>query len=470
MIIPASQGLAPEDHRLQAVLALFKGEKASDVSAGSGIGRSNLYKLRTRALAAMREALKDHPRGPKQAHNRLAAEREQKVVSICQRHPTHSSSQVRDKLGSGAPSARTIQRVRKRYGIARVPKRAPPAAPARRVPTQAMTRAHSILTLRPHLGPERVVWDVHNGEQLAISTSTVKRLKRKIHDTLHPAPPKPPPPVWRFYERQHPHSLWHADFMDKITLTDTQEQAHQLTLQDDYSRGYVFCDLLLDHDQRTVIRALMAAMRQWQVIPSAMLSDNGSPFKGTLIQTFCRKLGIRLIRSAVRHPQTNGKLERAFQDDMRDFYRQYDQWLLDHLRHDMRSYVHYRNFIRGHQALGGKPSITRLQEHTDKAPPALLAQLESYAVYVLGCQTVNGNGSIRVLGRSAQLDERACGQEVTLYETLQGLEAKTQEGRWYLFPDYQRFRQLGYTAPWEMPASFAFERQQGYYCPFIAVA
>jgi hypothetical protein len=83
---------------------------------------------------------------------------------------------------------------------------------------------------------------------------------------------------------------------------------------------------------------------------------------------------------------------------------------------------------------------------------------------------VSGDGSIRVLGRSAQLDERACGQEVTLYETLQGLEAKTQEGRWYLFPDYQRFRQLGFTAPWDMPASFAFERQQGYYCPLIAVA
>ena len=146
---------------------------------------------------------------------------------------------------------------------------------------------------------------------------------------------------------------------------------------------------LLDHDQRTVIRALIAAMRQWQVIPRALLFDNGSPFKGMLLTTFCRKLGIRLIHSAVRHPQTNGKLERAFQDDMRDFYRQYDEWLLDHLRHDMPSYVHYRNEIRGHKALGGKPSITRLQEHTDKAPAHILAQLESYAVYKLGRQTVN---------------------------------------------------------------------------------
>ena len=60
--------------------------------------------------------------------------------------------------------------------------------------------------------------------------------------------------------------------------------------------------------------------------------------------------------------------------------------------------------------------------------------------------------------------------EMTLYETLRGMEAQTQEGRWYLFPDYRLFRQLKCTAPWNMPASFAFERQQGYYCPFIAVA
>jgi transposase InsO family protein len=470
MIIPASQGLAPEEHRLQAVLALFRGEKASDVSTRFGLCHSDLYTLRTRALAARREALKDHHRGPKRPYNRLGDDREQQMIASCQRHPTRSSSHIREKLGSDAPSARTIQRVRARHGMARLPKRASPSAPARRIPEPVMKRARYLLTLRPHLGSERVVWDLRNGAQLEISTSTGKRLKRQMHADRHPAPPMRPSPVGRFYERRHPHSLWHADFMDKITLTDTQQVAHQLTLQDDYSRGYVFCDLGLDHDQRTVIRALMAAMRQWQVIPKALLSDNGSPFKGMLLTTFCRRVGIRLIRSAVRHPQTNGKLERAFQDDMRDFYGQYDDWLLDHLRHDLPAYVQYRNGVRGHRALGGKPSITRLQECTEKAPAYLLDRLERYAVYKIGRQKVNVDGSIRVLGRPAQLDGRLGGQEVTVYETLRGLEAETQEGRWYLFPDYQCFRQLSCTAPWNMPGSFSFERQQGYYCPLIAVA
>jgi hypothetical protein len=114
--------------------------------------------------------------------------------------------------------------------------------------------------------------------------------------------------------------------------------------------------------------------------------------------------------------------------------------------------------------------MTRLQEHTERAPAHILDNLESYASYQMGRQMVRMDGSIRVLGRSAQLDGRLYGQEVTIYETLQGMEVKTQEGRWYLFPDYRLFRQLKCTAPWNMPDGFAFERQQGYYCPRIAVA
>jgi hypothetical protein len=56
-----------------------------------------------------------------------------------------------------------------------------------------------------------------------------------------------------------------------------------------------------------------------------------------------------------------------------------------------------------------------------------------------------------------------------MYETLRGLEVKTPEGAGISFPDYRVFRQLSFTAPWNMPASFSFERQRGY-CPLIAVA
>ncbi len=56
---------------------------------------------------------------------------------------------------------------------------------------------------------------------------------------------------------------------------------------------------------------------------------------------------IRLIHTAVRHLQTNGKLERASRGDMKDFYRRYDEWHLEPLRRDLTDYVYYGNYVRG---------------------------------------------------------------------------------------------------------------------------
>jgi hypothetical protein len=56
-------------------------------------------------------------------------------------------------------------------------------------------------------------------------------------------PPPPPAPTWRFYARHHPHSLWHGDCLEKVFDQATGRQLYQVTLLDDYSRGYVFCDL-----------------------------------------------------------------------------------------------------------------------------------------------------------------------------------------------------------------------------------
>jgi transposase InsO family protein len=264
---------------------------------------------------------------------------------------------------------------------------------------------------------------LQNGEHLTISPSTVKRLKCKFHEAMYPPPP---PPVWRFYERHRPHSLWHGEFLEKVTLTDLDRTAYQLTLMDDYSRGYVFCDLFLDPDMRTTVRTLITAMRQWQVVPNAVVFDNGAPLKGRLLVAFCQNVAIRLIHAAVNHPQTNGKLERAFRDDMKDFYRQRDEWILGPLRRALPAYVHYRNHVRGHRALSGKPSITRSIEH-DRVPcQELLDGLERFARCAVKRKIVSRYGYIRLLGRIAHLGRAWRGKEMTFVETLDGLEAHAE--------------------------------------------
>ena len=116
--------------------------------------------------------------------------------------------------------------------------------------------------------------------------------------------------------------------MQKVSLTNTlpTEYAWQLALLDDYSRGYVFCDLFITPDVRDVIRGIITAIRAWRVIPKAIIFDNGAQFIGMRLKVFCENLGIRLTHTSVMHPQTNGKLERAFRDDMKDFYNLYKEW------------------------------------------------------------------------------------------------------------------------------------------------
>ena len=47
-------------------------------------------------------------------------------------------------------------------------------------------------------------------------------------------------------------------------------------------------------------------------------------------------------------------------------------------------------------------------------------------------------GGLRVLGRTAIVDYRLRGQEITLYENLKGLLAASEEGRGYVLRSYRK--------------------------------
>ncbi|TKB23497.1 transposase [Desulfopila sp. IMCC35006] len=469
-----SASSSPSDLRVQAVLALLRGEPAAQVSVDYGIDRSSLYKFRSRAIKAICEAVKDQPRGPKLPHNHVSDALEKETVFLCQVRPSFSSYRIAKRLGPKAPSPRTIQRIRKRHHLARLTKRQRPLDPARKLTQRTDREVRNLLHEKFYLGPDRLAWDLLNSKGIHVSPSTFKRRKRKwLEATANFFAPAPSTPAWRFYERHHPHSLWHGDFLEKITLSDTGQTAYHLALMDDYSRGYVFCDLILNPDVRTTIRAIIVAMRQWQVIPKAIIFDNGSGFKGNLLSAFCEQVGIRLIHTAVYHPQTNGKLERGFRDDMRDYYKQHTPWLFEPLRRDLPAYVHYRNYVRGHRALDGRPSITRLnEEHSRAASPEVLDHIESYARYEIGRRTLSAAGGFRMFNREVYVDAMLAEREVVFFESLEGLEARMDGQCVALLRDYRTYRQkaVGFYSQNEIPPVLYFEPCAMDGSPRIAVA
>jgi hypothetical protein len=61
-------------------------------------------------------------------------------------------------------------------------------------------------------------------------------------------------------------------------------------------------------------------------------------------------------------------------------------------------------------------------------------------------------------------------QKVLLTETLEGLEAQTEEGRVYLLRDYRKFRQVPHWHREKLPFCFYFEEYGADQCLRIAVA
>jgi transposase InsO family protein len=456
MITPEDAHVDKQQQRFDAVLAVLQGQALAEVEAQYHLCRSDLYKFKRRALTAMQAALADHKRGPRRPANRIPAEQEHQIKAVCERHPTWSSYQVRRSLSPQALCARAIQRVRQRLGLPRLPKRPVPCRQDKRFSADEQRVITTTIQQKCYLGPRRLAWDIHNEHGVHISRSTCWRRKRRLFTKPLGAPPSR---HWQRYERHHPHSLWHGDLLEKVTLTDEDRTAYQLTWLDDYSRTYVFCDVFREVTVLTTIQSLIAAMRAYQTIPRAIVCDNGTYFKGKLFTAFCQRLGIRLIHSAVNHPQTNGKLERAFRDDMNEFYHQHPQWIFEELQRDLPAYLRYRNEQRGHYALQGQPAITRMQEQHFFALPTVLEQLECYAWCERGQKIVDPEGRVQINGRTAKISPRLSGQRLNLYETLDGLEAQAADGTCYLVRNYRpelcRPRWYGKTRRWV----YTFERQ-----------
>jgi hypothetical protein len=148
MNIPSYSFSLNEDRRLQAVIALFRGEPLSRTAVKFRMARRDLYKFRTRALVALRAALAVRSRGPWHPHNRLGVERAQQVVSPCQAQPALSSYQAQKRLGTDTPHPRPIRRLRKRSGRVRLPKRVPSSAPVQWLPPEVLARAEEDYRVR----------------------------------------------------------------------------------------------------------------------------------------------------------------------------------------------------------------------------------------------------------------------------------------------------------------------------------
>lgn len=161
-------------------------------------------------------------------------------------------------------------------------------------------------------------------------------------------------PARKRFERSQPNELWQMDFKGLHGAAQTSPVG-PLSILDDHSR-YVLALQQLGSTQMRGVRATLETTFQQCGVPDAMLMDHGTPWWNaaspwglTEVAVWIMRQGVRLMFSGIRHPQTQGKVERmhgALQQAVRKRHQDLIQqsWL-DVFRHEY-------NHIRPHESLG----------------------------------------------------------------------------------------------------------------------
>jgi transposase InsO family protein len=162
-------------------------------------------------------------------------------------------------------------------------------------------------------------------------------------------------PALRRFERLFPNQLWQMDFKGDIQLSSGR--CYPLSLLDDHSRFAVGLFALGNQTGKVVYDCLVSSFERYG-IPEAMLLDHGTPWWSntnghglTWLSVNLIKQGIRLYWSAVRHPQTQGKVERFHRTLKESVLEEGKPKTLAGLEKAFDCFRYQYNYIRPHEAL-----------------------------------------------------------------------------------------------------------------------
>jgi transposase InsO family protein len=195
--------------------------------------------------------------------------------------------------------------------------------------------------------------------------------------------------------------MWQMDFKGWFRTGDGRVDPFDIL--DDHSR-FNLCLQVADQSEPTV-RALLEVTFGTYGLPNRILCDNGSPWantqpghRWTRLGIWLVDLGIEVVHSRVRHPQTLGKDERFHRtldlevistrptwDSHQQLQAAFDQWRTIY------------NHQRPHDALGGAVPADRYQPST-RPLPTTITPIEYPDAYEI--RQVSTKGQISYHGRT----------------------------------------------------------------------
>lgn len=266
----------------------------------------------------------------------------------------------------------------------------------------------------PAWGARKIGRCLERNGQRPPALSTMHEMLRRHGRVREPAG-KPGAPYRRF-EMEAPNLLWQMDFKGHVGLADGSD-CHPLTVIDDHSRFNPCLAACRDEKGPTVQAHLQTTFRRYG-LPEAMFVDNGGPWGYTLDEPWTKlgvwllKLGVRVIHSRPRHPQSRGKNERFHRTLAAEVFA-FERFR--NLAAVQRAFDRWRdiyNLDRPHQALGQQTPASRYRPSL-RAMPARLPQVEYDAHEIV--RTVSSTKAyVSFKGRLWKVPQAFCGERLAI--------------------------------------------------------
>jgi transposase InsO family protein len=267
-------------------------------------------------------------------------------------------------------------------------------------------------------------WLEDRGEVGLPAPSTITEILRR-HGRIDPDESRKREPLRRF-EAPQPNDLWQMDFKGPFQVE--LQSCHPLTILDDHSRFSVSLKACEDHKRATVKRHLCEAFGVYG-LPRVMLVDNGGPWspatmgEWTKLSVWLLRLGVEVIRSRVRHPQTLGKDERFNRTLLIECIAGRDFSTFSQVQDHFDRWREVYNYEHPHESLGLKPPAFRYKV-SPRPYPSSLPPIEYEAQDEV--RKVNRDGKISLDGRLWKIGKAFCGYPV-------GIRPSDEHGRFHIY-------------------------------------
>ena len=228
------------------------------------------------------------------------------------------------------------------------------------------------------------------------------------------------PPATQRFERSQPNELWQMDFKGPLWAG---QKMGPLSVLDDHSR-YVIALQELPNQRTEAVRERLESAFQDCGVPQAMLMDHGTPWWSmlsggglTALSLWLMKQGIDLHWSRIRHPQTQGKVERFHGELQRA--RELRAGVVEPTQAWLDSYRWEHNHLRPHEALGMATPATRWHPSSRRYDPHPPSWEYAPGAWVL---KVDCQGKIDLGGHKWQFNRALRGERVQLVRLEQRVQ------------------------------------------------